>query len=314
MRLRLLSGFLALFFWNGNANAQAISGIDLNQLPAPLLPSAFAALEPAQGMGSAFLAWSLRFTSLTRPLALRFPSPDPKGTDAVLVDQVFLSEFSAAVALPAGWDVGFGLGAHLYQSGQGNAAAVSEGNSIRPFGGRDPRVAVGWTSGRESLHVRPYLEVTLPLGNPDALAGERSPRGELGAALSLGSDVLEWSSELSFLLRERVELSSTSWGHQVHFGTGVCVLITDHLQAATEIHLSPVLAKQSSRGSVAGGFLLPAEWITSVGYDFGGVTLRGGGGLGLPLSTTSSLHSKGRLVRAPTTPLLRTFLAVSVEN
>jgi hypothetical protein len=152
------------------------------------------------------------------------------------------------------------------------------------------------------------------LGSPDALAGERSPRGELGGAFSLASNVIEWSSELSLLLREPVELSSTSWGHQLHFGTGLSMQATSHTNASMELHLSPVLGKQSARSSAPGGVLMPAELLTSLGYLVGNVTLQISAGLGLPLSTTSTLHSSGRLARAPTTPLLRNFIGLTIEN
>jgi hypothetical protein len=270
-------------------------------------------MAASAGTDAGKFTWALRASHLTKPLSIRVPSQAPEGATAGVVEGATLTEFSAGLGLGQAWDVGASFGAHLHQWGPGGQALAGDNESVPSFGARDPRLAVGWTHATEHLSLRPHLQVHIPLGNTEAFAGERLARLKAGAALSLTGRYLTWGSELSFLYRPPVEMSSSTWASQVRIASGLMVHPHKRLSAGAEVHLSPILAKQESRSGEEGGAMIPSEALLSIRALGDGWSLGASGGTGLPLSSSSSVHSATKLVRGPTSPLFRGLLELRVE-
>lgn len=305
---------LLVFFVAGSAHAQTIEGIDSNGVPLQLQPSDFAVLEPAKGPEAGSFSWTFRTTTLIEPLSLVAPSTSPRGTIAPLSSGALLGELSAGLGISGGWDFGVGFGAHLYQWGPGNRAAAGADEGLVAFGARDPRLGGGFTVERGDMSFRPFLEVTLPLGSVQALAGERTARLEGGSAFQWISKFFTWSSELSFLYRGTSELSGTLWGPQLRVGTGVAAEVLPPLSVAAEVQASPVLSAQTNRSGAPGGKLIPAEAIASLRYQTDFWSLSTGCGTGLPLSTTSTENTDRGPVRGPSAPLFRAFIQFTAQK
>lgn len=299
----------ALTSWVSVAQAQSTMSVDLQALPLPLSADAASVFESARPLGKDSFRFSLRTSGLRRPLTLRLPSPAPEGTSAGLVEGVVLTELCASVGLGGGFDVGFGFGAHLYQSvvddDRGDTLVVDS------FRGRDPRLGFGWAETFGSWSLRPFAQVHLPLGDANGFAGEAKTRVHAGFASALDAKVLSWSSQVSLLYRDPQTVSATTWGPQLFLGTGAFVPVHAKVDVGLQIFASPVLARQRNRG---GARLIPSELFASGRYRGEHLSLGVGASIGLPLSRTSDVHVEQEWIRGPTTPTYRGIFDVSYQH
>jgi hypothetical protein len=287
------------------AQAQALTGVDLQALPLPLSSKPASMIESSEEHELGSFAWSFRTSGLSRPLSIRYPTPAPEGATASVVSGVVLSEFTTILGLGDGFDAALGFGAHLHQSGPSSTPA--ENGTATSFAARDPRIGLGYAGRLGHLRVRPFAQVYLPVGDDDAFAGEKSARGKFGTALGLTHSRFSVYSEISFIARRKLQISAATWGPQLILGTGASVRVYRTFSAQAEIVLLPVLLRQTTLTGEAGGYLLPAEVLPSLSYTWGRFSWGLGAGSGLPITRSSPTHLERKFVRAPTAPTYRAF-------
>ena len=207
-----------------------------------------------------------RTSYLARPLTLQVPSPAPSGYSTVVVEGVLITEFLAGLGFKNGWDLGIGFGAHVYQWGPGKRALTGEPDRLTSFAATDPRFEIGWASPKATFYYRPFAAIHLPLGNPEAFSGEKSPRIEAGMTASSNSDWIEWAAQAALRYRAPIDFSAITWGSQLHLAGGVMVHLSPAFVLGPEIHWLPVLNSQRTPEGENGGRVMPAEALATLRY------------------------------------------------
>ncbi|MCC6215966.1 MAG: hypothetical protein IT376_13960 [Polyangiaceae bacterium] len=262
-----------------------------------------AARTPPGGAATAGLALGW----MSRPIVLVAPAPDPDGRELHLVDH----------ALDLTWLLGLGIGAGvalelaapvvLWQSGAGSDAAVSSRPApLAPTAVRDPRIGLaaqvlGDDRSRAAATAR--LVVVTPLGDEEALAGERSAVVAPGAAGGWRSGAWELVGAVDARFRPRVRLADAILDDQLvaHVGSRLRLAARDALSLTLDAWAAPVLATQPR-----GDAVIPGEWSLGVGSrPASAVSLHLSGGTGLPLGGGGAF--------APGAPRARATLVVTVH-
>lgn len=244
---------------------------------------------------------------MSRPIVLVAPAPDPDGRELNLIDH----------ALDLTWLLGLGLGSGvalelaapvvLWQSGAGSDAAVSSRPApLEPTAVRDPRIGLAARvlgDDRSSASATTRLVFAAPLGDEDALAGERSAVLAPGAALGWRSGAFELTGAVEVRFRPRARLADAVLDDQLvaHAGSRVRLAARDVLSLTLDAWVAPVLATQPG-----GDRLIPGEWSLGVGSrPTRAVSLHLSGGSGLPLGANGAF--------ALGAPRARATLAVTVH-
>ncbi len=278
-------------------------GLDVNGLDAPLVPGPFSIVRFAEVKSEGDVHLGLRTSVLLRPLSVRVPSPSLTGYAASVVDGVFLTELSSSVALPMGFDLGVGFGAHVYQWGAGAEVTQGAASTLPSFGVTDPRFEGGYNAKVGPLTLRPFLAFTLPLGRPDAFSGEPYSRLQTGVSLCHDAGTVIYGVETNFLYRPLYPFSNATWGPQLHFSAAVLYRPVRWLAFGPELLVSPVLSQGKSGDGESMSLLVPGEALGTVRYLGDGFAVGALVGSGIPL-TRAPLAGEG-LVRGPTSPTLR---------
>lgn len=255
---------------------------------------------------------------LHRPVRLHAVSPDPEGRDVRVVDGAFDASLFAAVGLLRDLELSLVAPIRVYANGAGLGGVTSQAApEITHSAVRDPRLAFAYSLDEAlntpSLGLRLGLDASLPLGNEQAFAGERSfvlmPRATLGFERGR----LRTSVSVGLRLRRAVDFGGVRLGNQgfVALGIGADILAPGLLFVSLEAFGSPALA--DNRAPSAGPLvtdvsLFPAEWLAAVHSSFGSGdwSLGLGAGTGIPLSSETRATSSG--------PSTQRFLGVTTPD
>lgn len=243
------------------------------------------------------------------PVVFGADSPDPEGRKIRAVDDALDASLLFGAGLTDRVEIGAALPFRLLQHGAGVEGVTSqEGAPITTSAARDARVG-----GSVALFPRARapggiwgakagLELTLPLGNEEAFAGDRS----LVAAPSISADLdvgrFFAAAVIGARLRKPTTVAGATLGSQIvaSLGAGVDVLPRERLSLAAEAWTLPTLASQDrdlpNGGRVKDATLLPAEWMASIRsspFGEGDFTLLLGAGAAIPLSKETRVAPDG---------------------
>lgn len=293
--------------------------IDSNSLWLATGAARFLALpEPvALPRGKVGLAVAAQF--MHRVLTVDVPSPDPRGREVRLVDDVFEQELLLAAGLGRHFELGLALSLMLRQSGTGSGGLTSQrSDPLEPTATRDPRVSLGYAAAlSESLAFKPRIELALPLGSREGYASAGSVTFAPALPAEWRAGRFRTGAELALRLRRSVELGSVRWGSQGLAVLGLSLEVLPHelLLLGAELMALPSLVNANSARSHAFGVetrLLPAEWLVSLRSRPRADepwTVALAAGAGLALSSASSSAGDERFV-APTSPGVRVLTEV----
>ena len=279
---------------------------DVNTLWLPAGRATFLSMPDTELTKPGRVGFGVASELLHQPLMVRVASPDRDGRDVHVLDY----------ALDVSYFLSFGLARNLeatalasmraHQSGAGvggidsQSAPPLEHNAVR-----DPRVGIAYALD-EALAVpgfgaRLAFDATLPLGDRNAFANERSFVVMPNATFGFRHGVLQLNAELGARLRQSVDFAGVRLTNQgfVALGAAVELLRPNWLTASAEAFGLPPLA--DSRGSAASPLvsearLFPAEWLAGLHSSFGSRgpwTLSISGGSGIPLSSETRESSTG---------------------
>jgi OOP family OmpA-OmpF porin len=301
--------------------------IDSEALWLPATRARFLSMPSAERLGQGGFAAGFGVGYMSRPIVLRAPSPDPEGRDVDVVDDVVDATLLYAYGITHEIELTAALPFVAYQTGAGAAGATSQAaGPIAPNVLRDPRIGVGfallWRGNAERGYgAKTRIELGIPLGDEDVLAGDSSVVVAPSAVLEVRHDRFSAASELGLRLRRTVELADVRWGPQatVTLGAGFDIFRRERLSVAVEASVAPVLISQKQRlsrtGTVADAVIVPAEWLASVRSQLVAnvpFTLQLGGGTGIPLSVAQRTAADGseqtETFTSPTTPTWRAVL------
>jgi len=276
----------------------------------PIWPSASASrlvlVSPATVTATGRVLLGVAATHGTRLVTLEVPAPDPAGRELSIVRRVSTLTLVSAVGLGAGSEATLSIPWTATQQGLGLDGIRSQtGEALPQHPLRDPRL--GFAS--ELWRYRAVAEATLgtrytlvlPIGNEQALAGERGIVGAPALTMELQIGRFFAGVETGARLRQPTQLANARLGTQLvtAAGIGLEVVAEDRLTLSAEAFLAPTLVEQPEAGSA----LAPAEWMISASatpLGSKGPSLVLGGGGGLPLSTNPDSSLVGM-----TSPALR---------
>jgi hypothetical protein len=168
---------------------------------------------------------------------------------------------------------------------------------------RDPRIGGAFqlvppTTG--GLGAKARIEISLPAGDEELLAGERTLVAAPSAALEFRHGLLSAGFELGARLRETREFAGARLGSQLvgAAGVGVDVIGPELLMVGSEFRALPVLASQDhtrpNGAEVRSGLLVPAEWLITLRSEPAkSFVLQLAGALGVPLSSAEHEQPDG---------------------
>jgi hypothetical protein len=206
-------------------------------------------------------------------------SPDSAGRDIRIVDYAFDASVFLTVGVFRNLETSLTLPTRLYQNGAGAGGITSQSApAITASAIRDPRLGVAYSLdslvGRPALlGLRGALDVSLPLGDSAAFAGERSlvamPTVTLGSQLS----AVVLRASVGARIRRSVDFGDVRLGSEgyVALGAGVDVLAPGLLFLSVEGFVLPPLGSSraaAASASVTGVSLVPAEWLLRPGLAY----------------------------------------------
>lgn len=239
--------------------------------------------------------------SLSRPVVLSAPSPDPAGREIAVVEHALSLEWSLAWGLGEIAELTVAAPMVLRQAGGGLGAVASQaGMGLSRAAVRDARVGGGlqlWAA--PALRAKVRFEVLVPSGDASQFAGERTAVGAPSVAVEIGRGRVFAGAEGGARLRGSTRLGSSRMGTQLAsaVGLGADLLADRRLTLLTESWWLPVLASQPS-----GRPLIPAEWLVSLGSSWnrdGRWTAQVGGGGAVPLAIGDHLHHARAALSTP---------------
>ncbi|MEI9939707.1 MAG: hypothetical protein WDO69_21005 [Pseudomonadota bacterium] len=312
---------------SGCANGAGFSPcFDVNTLWLPAGRASFLSMPDTQLIKPGQVGFGASSELLHQPLLLRVQSPDRDGRDVRVVDAAVDVSYFFSFGLLRNLEASALASLRAYQSGAGvggidsQSAPPLDHNAVR-----DPRVGIAYSLdealGARSFGLRLAVDATLPLGDRNAFANERSFVVMPNATFGFRYRALRLNAELGTRLRRAVDFGGVTLGNQgfVALGVAVELLQGDWLTVSAEAFGLPPLA--DNRGSAASPLvtaarLFPAEWLVGVHSSFGShgswmVSVAAGGGI--PLSSETRESSTGPVTShflGMTTPDFRSLLVV----
>jgi hypothetical protein len=236
------------------------------------------------------LSLTLAQEYLYAPVRVVASSPDPRGRTIRVVDHVLDTSLLAAAGVSRGLDASIVLPVRIAQTGSGVEALTSQSPTAPPRSAlRDPRVGLAYSFDSllrvPGLGLKSLLETSLPLGNQEAFAGDRSLVIAPRLLVSGRSRPLYAELGVGTRLREQSRFAGVRVGNQllVTLGFGVDALPKELLAIALEAWALPALGPSTGSDSS----WTPAEWLLSAQSRptaSSAWTLQLAGGGGLPLS------------------------------
>jgi len=299
---------------------------DVNALWLPAGRASFLSMPDTRSTSPGQLGFGAAGELIHRPLELRVASPDRDGRDVQVVDDVVDLSYFASFGLLRNVEASLLTSIRAHQSGAGVGGIDSQ--SALPLARnavRDPRVGLAYSLdealARPGFGLRLALDATLPLGERDAFANERSFVVMPSATLGLRSEAWQLSAEFGMRLRRAVDFGSVVLGNQgfVALGAAVELIHPGWLTLSLEAFGLPALSDSRGRAAsplVSEARLFPAEWLAGVHSSFGNrspwtVSLAAGGGI--PLSSETRDTPSGRetsYFTGMTTPDFRSLLVM----
>lgn len=230
------------------------------------------------------LALGASFTLRSKPAVLNVPAPNQTGRDVNLISRAIGWSLAGRIGIGNRLEL-TALAAGVSQRGAGNKGVTSQSApSIDSPALQDPRIGFGYSlpSSCLCLGAKIRFEAKLPLGNAEALAGDRSFVASPSVALSSQRGGFFGGLELGARLRRPSDFFGLRVGSQALIAAGAGYeLAGPRLSFMIELYLLPSLID-------SGGFsYLPAEWLYTTRFAprlFGNFSIGAGIGTGLPLT------------------------------
>jgi hypothetical protein len=278
--------------------------IDANSLWIAHDNGRFASIPTAEVVERGAYVFGAASMYLSRPITLIAASPDPAGTEIPVVDDVVDVALLLGFGLGSRFELGITLPFSVFESGAGIGSITSSRAPPLPESAvRDPKLLVGYglphaSFGSAGFDGKARLELTLPLGDEQAFAGERSVvlAPSLAMELELGSFYA--GSEVGARIRPITEFGGARVGTQLELGLGAGLDLRSWLAVALEAWMLPVLVDQDRTlpdgTRVEDGLLVPAEWMVSARLmPSADLSFLAGFGGALPLSSERRVLSDG---------------------
>jgi hypothetical protein len=299
---------------------------DANSLWLPAGQTEFVTLPSTRADAPGKMSVGLATELLHDPVVVHVASPDAGGRDVHIVDYALDTSLLFDVGALENLDLSLVLPTRLYQSGAGAGGISSQSAPpVEQSALRDPRLGVAYSLdsalARPGLGLRLALDVSVPLGNEAAFAGERTLAAAPSATLGWQISRLALRLGLGARLRGSAEFGDVRLGNQgfVGLGAGVDLLARGLLFLSLEgFGLPPLGSSRASAAdsTVTGVTLFPAEWLFAVHSSFrpdDEWSLSGSIGTGLPFSSETRATSNGSSTAhflGVTEPAWRTLLAL----
>jgi OmpA-OmpF porin, OOP family len=298
---------------------------DANTLWLPAGRASFLSMPDTRVIEPGQVAFGAAGELLHRPVVLRVASPDREGRDIQVLENAFDVSYFVSAGVVRNLETSMLASLRLHQSGAGvggidsQAAPALAGSAVR-----DPRVGVAYSLDEwlavPGLGLRVAVDATLPLGDRNPFANERSFVVMPNATFGLRHGPLVIQVELGARLRRSVDFAGTMLSNQGFVALGMSAsLFPGWLSLSAEVFGLPPLS--DSRGSAADSRVtsvrfFPAEWLASVHSCFGKPgpwTFSVAAGSGVPLSSETRRSSSGQQTSyftGVTTPDFRSLLVV----
>ena len=279
---------------------------DVNGLWLPAGRATFSSMPDTRLTEPGQIGFGIAGEGVHQPLLVHVASPDRDGRDVHVLDYALDVSYFFSLGLLPNLEATVLSSMRVHQSGAGVGGVDSQ--SAPPLARnavRDPRVGVGYSLDDAlavpGFGVRVGVDLTLPLGDRNPFANERSFVVMPNATFGFRHGVLQLNAELGARLRQSVDFAGVRLTNQgfVALGAAVELLRPNWLTASAEAFGLPPLA--DSRGSAASPLvsearLFPAEWLAGLHSSFGSRgpwTLSISGGSGIPLSSETRESSTG---------------------
>ena len=279
---------------------------DANTLWLPAGRASFLSMPDTQTIGPGQIGFGMASELLHRPLRLHVASPDRDGRDVQVLDTAIDISYFLAFGVLRNLEASVLASTRVHQSGAGvggidsQSAPPLERNAVR-----DPRVGIAYSLD-DALAVQGFglrlgLDATLPLGERNAFANERSFVVMPNATFGFAYRALRLHGELGVRLRQSLDFAGSYLGNQGFFAFGVALdlLPPDWLSVSAEVFGLPALSNALGRAAsplLSDARLFPAEWLASVHSSFGRPgpwRLSLGAGSGIPLSSETRENATG---------------------
>ncbi len=275
---------------------------DVNTLWLPGGRASFLSMPDTQPTKPGQVGFGVASELLHQPLLLRVASPDRDGRDVHVLDYAVDVSYFLSFGLPANLEATVLASMRAYQSGAGVGGIDSQSApALTRNAVRDPRVGVGYSlAAAPGFGLRLAVDATLPLGDRNPFANERSFVVMPNATFGFQHDALRLSAELGARLRRAVDFGGVTLGNQGFVALGVAVdLLPGWLTVSAEAFGLPPLSDNRASAaspSVSEARLFPAEWLAALHSSFGShgaCTVSLAAGSGIPLSSETRDSSSG---------------------
>jgi hypothetical protein len=278
---------------------------DADTLWVPASPTAFVGIPGASALPARSFALTADASYLSRPVVLSTLSPDPNGRDVRVVDDVVDATISGAYAPVRHLELTIALPMAVYRTGTGLSGVTTQsGPGLEGTALRDIRIG----AAHDIVTLRPQgfridiataLVLSLPTGDASEFAGAREPVTSPGLSFSLRKGVFFAGADAGARIRRPVSIGGARLGTEIvsMLGAGIDALDRERLALAVEAWLYPTFLSQEQTFRdgvrVTEGTLVPAEWMLSARTRLGDVTLVGGFGTAIRLSSETRRSPTG---------------------
>lgn len=287
------------------ANPRSSPCFDANALWLPAGRASFFSMPDTRVIAPGQLGFGAATELLHQPVVLHAASPDADGRQIRVLDAAVDVSYFLAFGLARNLEASVLASTRVYQSGAGAGSVTSQSAPVLTHNAvRDPRLGLAYSLD-EALAVPGFglrfaVDATVPLGERDPFANERSFVTMPNATLGYHFGALQLSAEFGLRLRQAVDFGGAKLGNQGFVALGVAGTVFPRwLTLSAELFALPPLS--DSRGSAASPLvssarLFPAEWLAGLRSAFGQTgpwTLSIAGGGGIPLSSETRDSSSG---------------------
>jgi hypothetical protein len=278
---------------------------DANALWLPAGPSSFFSMPDTRVIAPAQLGFGAAAELLHQPVVLRAASPDADGREIQVLESAIDMSYFLAFGLVRNLEASVLASTRVHQSGAGAGSVASQSAAALSHNAvRDPRIGLAYSLDEAlalpGFGLRLAVDATLPLGERDPFANERSFVVMPNATLGYHHGALQLNAEFGARLRQAVDFGGVTLGNQGFVALGVAgTVLPGWLTLSAELFGLPPLS--DNRGNAASPLvrsarLFPAEWLAGMHSAFGQGgpwTLSIAGGSGIPLSNETRESSSG---------------------
>ena len=289
------------------------SCIDWNQMWVPSDMGPWFSLSSAQPVGRGHIRSHAILDTANRPLVVVAPSPDPDGRELPIVSSAKTLWLGYSVGLSRDWDLGLQSAFIVHQEGAGatalNTSAASNSSApgkLSSYAVKSPRLTLGYNvlnqlgkRGDNQLALKLRVALVPPLGGDRSYVSEPSVVVAPSLTIEHTLSRLTTAAEITVRIRDSIRVLNTELSTQLVAGAGLSIHLWRGLHTAAESFVIPSFGAitRSYREAVITSSHPVLEGLMSVRYDLAsprGLTLRLGGGAGLPFARERSVDSFGR--------------------